>query len=152
MALAKNFFLIAGSVFLLDRISKTVFQKVSLDLGFLNLHLVKNSGGLWGVFQGMNILFVFVTLLVLGGIFFYLRRILASPTIVWVSFALVFAGGLGNLIDRLALGFVIDFVDFGFWPAFNVADSAISIAVCLLLFNEFRPFLQRMLLRKKAQK
>ena len=52
---------------------------------------------------------------------------------------LVLGGAIGNLLDRLLYGAVIDFIDFHFWPAFNVADSAITIAVVLLLWREFRP-------------
>ncbi len=68
MALVQKFFFIAGGIFLLDRIAKTIFQKTSLNLGFLKLHLVENTGGFWGLLQGMNFLFVIVTLLVLIGI------------------------------------------------------------------------------------
>jgi len=152
MALARNFFFLAGGIFLLDRITKTIFQKTSLDLGFLQLHLVKNTGGVWGILQGMNFLFIIIILLVLLGILVYLRRILASPTILWVSFSLIFAGGLGNLIDRISLGYVIDFIDFTFWPAFNIADSAITIAIILILYHELKPFFQRIILRKKRLK
>ena len=149
MALTKNFFFLAGGVFLLDRIFKTIFQKVSVDLGFLNLHLVKNTGGFWGLLQGMNFVFVIVTLLVLLGVLFFFRRIIASPKIIWVSFALIFAGGLGNLIDRITLGYVIDFIDFKFWPAFNIADSAITVAIILLLVHELKPLISRLLVKKK---
>ena len=52
---------------------------------------------------------------------------------------LILGGALGNLLDRLLYGAVIDFIDFHFWPAFNVADSAVSIAVILLLIREYMP-------------
>ena len=152
MEIVKKFFFIAGGVFLLDRITKTLFQKISVDLGFLKLHLVKNTGGIWGLFQGGNFLFILLTVIILLGILFYLRRIFAASKIVWVSFALVFGGGFGNLIDRIALGYVIDFIDFTFWPAFNIADSAISIAIILLLFHEFKPLLKKLVMRIKTTK
>lgn len=149
MALTKNFFFLAGGIFLADRVFKTIFQKVSVDLGFLNLHLVKNTGGFWGLFQGMNMLFIIITLIVLFGILFFLHRILASPKIIWVSFALIFAGGLGNLTDRISVGYVIDFIDFKFWPAFNIADSAITVAIVLLLIHEFKPFFSKLIVKRK---
>lgn len=152
MALVQRFFIISGIVFLLDRISKAIFQKHSFDLGFLNLHLVKNTGGIWGLFQGGNAVFIILTAFILLGILFYLKRILASSTIILTSFALVFAGGLGNLIDRIFLGHVIDFIDFGFWPAFNLADSAITVAIVLLLFNELKPLFSKFSKRMKRQK
>lgn len=150
MALVQNFFFIAGGVLLLDRITKTIFQKNSIDLAFLKLHLVKNTGGVWGFFQGSNFLFILLSFIVLFGIFVYLRRILASSTFVWVSFSLVLGGGLANLIDRVALGYVIDFIDFSFWPVFNIADCAISIAVFLLLFNELKIFLKKRIKGRKV--
>ncbi len=77
---------------------------------------------------------------------------MAAPKLVWVAFALVFAGGFSNLIDRLALGYVIDFIDFGFWPAFNFADAAITIAVVLLLFYELKPLFSKVFKRRKRLK
>ena len=131
MALMQKFFYISGSAFLLDRISKTIFQKNSFDIGFLKLHLVKNTGGVWGIFQGGNFLFIIFTLIILFGILFYLRRILASSSIVLVSFALVFAGGLGNLIDRIFLGYVVDFIDFGsIQSTISSFDFIISFIIC----------------------
>ena len=89
MEIAKKFFLIIAVVFLLDRLTKTIFQKVSLDFGLLKLHLVKNTGGFWGVFQGFNLIFILITFLILLGIFFFFRRILASPPIISFAFALI---------------------------------------------------------------
>jgi len=152
MEIVKRFFFITGLIFLLDRITKTIFQKVSVDLGFLKLHLVKNSGGIWGLFQGGNILFIILTVLILLGILFFIKRIFAAPKLIWVSFALVFGGGLGNLVDRIALGYVIDFIDFTFWPAFNIADSAITFAIVLLLINEFKPVVKKFVVRRKRLK
>lgn len=152
MEIVKKFFFLAGGVFLLDRITKTIFQKVSLDLGFLKFHLVKNTGGIWGLFQGGNFLFIILTLIVLFGILFYIRRIFAAPTLVWTAFALVFGGGLGNLVDRIVLGYVIDFIDFIFWPAFNIADSAITVAIVLLLVYELKPLLKKLIMRIKTTK
>jgi signal peptidase II len=149
MAVVHKFFSIAGAVFLLDRIAKTIFLKNSFDFGFLNLHLVKNTGGFWGVFQGANFLFIFISLFVLLGIFFFLRRILSSSISVWLAFSLVIGGGISNLVDRVALGYVVDFIDFGFWPAFNIADAAITVAIFLLVFNELKVFFKKKMKFKK---
>ena len=152
MEVIKKFFLIVAIVFLLDRLTKTIFQKISLDFGFLKIHLIKNTGGFWGSFQGFNLMFILITFFILLGVFFFLRRILASPSIISFAFALIFGGGLGNLIDRIFLGYVIDFIDFGFWPAFNIADSAISIAIVLILYHEIKPTILKFKRRKTTKR
>jgi signal peptidase II len=70
-----------------------------------------------------------------------------------VFFSLFLAGTVGNLLDRLILRYVIDFIDFGFWPAFNIADSAISIAavglIIFYIYEEYEEFLMKRSKKKK---
>lgn len=104
---------------------------------FLSLTYLTNTGIAFSMFQGANAVFALFTLAVLVFFFLWYRKnknIL--PKILSAAFVLISAGALGNLIDRLFLGHVTDFIDVSFgsyhWPAFNVADSCISIGAVLL--------------------
>ena len=98
----------------------------------LKLRLVHNSGFVFGMFSG-SVPPWLVSLVVVGAIaaiLFVFTRQIQSPTLATrIVFGLTFGGALGNLIDRFRLGYVIDYVDFGWWPVFNIADSAINISI-----------------------
>ena len=86
-----------------------------------------------------SIIFVFISSLAVGLIFYLYKR--TPPNFRWLAaaFALIFGGAIGNLIDRIRFGSVVDFLDFYVgnlhWPAFNVADSAISIGIGIFVFH-----------------
>jgi signal peptidase II len=112
--------------------------------GFFNLTHVRNTGGAFGIFGGRRggwatLFFVSVSVLAVGSILFFIQRIKEDEKILALSFSLVLAGAIGNLIDRLRYGEVIDFLEFYlssfFWPAFNIADSAICIGIGLMAFG-----------------
>ena len=108
--------------------------------GVLTLRLTLNSGGAFGVLQGFPGFFLGVTLAILAAIVLFVRRL--EDRRLLVPLGLVLGGGAGNLFDRIFRGLdgrVVDFVDFHFWPVFNVADSAITIGVCLILLTSVRP-------------
>ena len=112
---------------------------------FFNLVLMVNRGAAFSFLATaggwQRWFFTAVTILIGGGILFMLRRQHAH-TLVAAALALVLGGALGNLWDRLTLGHVIDFVQLHaagyYWPAFNVADSAISVGVVLLVWDSLR--------------
>jgi signal peptidase II len=113
---------------------------------FFHLVNVTNTGAAFGSFRNNNTLFIVISCVALLAVLFLLLR--RRPPDVWrdVSLALLLAGILGNLTDRLIYGHVIDFLLFNLhvrfadpWPAFNVADSCISIAVVLFLIQSFWP-------------
>lgn len=120
-----------------DQITKyLVLQGWSFDLGFIQSTLVFNTGTLWSLFAGpsVNSIFIILSCIILSGV-------------VWVSakypeyrlhLAVVFAGGLGNLVDRIIHGAVVDFIHIGWWPIFNVADTLLSIGVILILIRILR--------------
>lgn len=103
---------------------------------------VQNTGAAFGLFKGRQMLFVGFSLLIIGWLVWELRanRSLA-PAAGW-GCALVLGGAVGNLMDRLRLSYVIDFIDLRVWPVFNVGDSAITIGVALLLLSQL-PSLHR---------
>ena len=141
-------------ILLLDQWTKSMviqrlplYQRVEVIQGFFNLTHVRNTGGAFGIFGGEkggvgSLLFVVVSLLAIGAIIFLYIRIREDEKTLALSFSLVLSGAIGNLIDRLRYGEVVDFLDFHLstyhWPAFNVADSAICIGIGLMALELFR--------------
>jgi signal peptidase II len=99
---------------------------------------ITNSGAAFGLFPQLSIVFTFVALAVSVAIVFYYRSIPAGQWLVRVSLGLQLGGAIGNLIDRLRFGSVIDLFYVRFWPVFNVADSAIVCGVALLMWHLMR--------------
>jgi signal peptidase II len=135
-------------ILLLDQWTKSLiiqklplYQKIEVIQGFFNIVHVRNTGGAFGIFGGEKggfgaILFVVVSLIAIGVILFLFMRIKEEEKTLALSFSLILSGAIGNLIDRLRYGEVIDFLDFYLssthWPAFNIADSAICIGIGLM--------------------
>ncbi len=139
MVRRNNFFWIAAAVVVLDQLLKYVMQSlpVSFSLSiipnFLSISLIHNYGAGFGILQNQRLLLILVSLIVLGAIAFYFRKV-PEETLPITSISLIAGGAFGNLIDRIFRGYVVDFIDFRWWPAFNIADSALSIGVILLLY------------------
>lgn len=107
--------------------------------GFFNLVYVRNEGAAWGMFGGQMTALVLVSFVVLILLAVYHRKVL-NPTLDHrIALGLMTGGICGNLIDRIRLGWVTDFLDFYIgpyhWPSFNIADSAICIAVGIYLLS-----------------
>jgi len=106
----------------------------------------QNNGGLFGLFSGQALPFAIVSLVVVALIVAYHARSGRNPYLS-VTLGLLLGGALGNLIDRVRLGYVVDFVDAGLgdlrWYTFNVADAAISVAILLLLAASIWPSVAR---------
>ena len=118
-----------------------LYQKVEVIHGFFNLVHVRNTGGAFGIFGGErgglgSLLFVVVSLVAIGSILFLFIRLREDEKRLSFSLSLVLSGAIGNLIDRLRYGEVVDFLDFYLfsfhWPAFNIADSAICLGIGLM--------------------
>ncbi len=151
----KNYYMrlavFCGIVVLVDQVTKQIILSVfalneSLGVipGFFALTHVHNTGGAFGLFAGeassiRTAVFLAVSCLVLGVIFYLYTTMAREKPWVASAFSLIFGGALGNLIDRIRFGEVVDFLDFhigtAHWPAFNVADSAICVGVGILLLN-----------------
>ena len=99
---------------------------------------VTNTGAAFGLFPDQGSLFVVIAVIVVAAIIFYYRHLPAGQWWIKVSLGLQLGGALGNLLDRLRLGYVIDFIDFKIWPVFNMADSAIVIGVTILAYYLLR--------------
>ncbi len=109
--------------------------------GFFSLTYVQNRGAAWGILAGWRIALVALAAVMLFVLARYREKIFGSRAIGRVSFILLVAGIIGNVIDRVWLGYVVDFLDFyigaSHFPAFNVADSCICVGVGLYMLASF---------------
>ncbi|HDP95032.1 MAG TPA: signal peptidase II [Candidatus Aminicenantes bacterium] len=148
------FLALSGLIVILDQVSKIVvknglhlFERIEVIPGFFYILYIRNSGAVWGLFakgagtwlqKGITILSIFALALVM--VFFL--RISRECRLELAGLSLVAGGAVGNLVDRLIDGSVVDFLHFSFgswsWPTFNLADSAITIGVCLLMLSILR--------------
>jgi len=127
---------------LLDQLTKVIIQhyltlnqSVPVLKGFLYFTLVCNRGAAFGLFQNQIFLFVLTAVLAVVLLWLEIKKNRQGSRLYNLAMALLLAGALGNLIDRLSRGCVVDFIDFRVWPVFNVADSAISIGAVLLGYH-----------------
>jgi len=143
------FFLIALLVVAADQLSKIWIRSNLLvdhslfEVGFFRITHVHNTGAAFGLFQGQSFLLTIValvgiTVLLVYALVIYRRFPLSDSKLGRSILGLVLGGAVGNLIDRLRFGYVTDFIDVGLWPAFNIADSAITIGAILLACSLLR--------------
>jgi signal peptidase II len=141
---------VAALVVVLDQVTKRLAEdrlrgqrSVPLVDDILRLTYVENRGAAFGLLQDQTTFFVLVGIIVIGVIAASYRYLPRSGFLLHLALGLQLGGAIGNLIDRVRQGYVVDFVDFGYranwWPVFNVADSAIVIGVALLALNAFSP-------------
>jgi signal peptidase II len=135
-------FLTAILVLVLDRIAKILVVDLlapgaSIDVvpGIFSITLVHNTGAAFGMFKGMTGVFSVISLIVAISISVYILKNKMMPRVFALSLGLILGGAIGNMIDRVWLGYVIDFFDFHVWPVFNIADSCITIGTTALAIN-----------------
>ncbi|UCD57442.1 MAG: signal peptidase II [Candidatus Hydrogenedentota bacterium] len=136
---------IAFLITLIDQVTKWIVishlhlhESVPVVPGIFSVTRVHNSGIAFGLFPGLPDVFMVITLIsMLFVIYFYLTSE-SRGTLLTLGCAFILGGAMGNLLDRFRFGYVVDFVNFSFWPAFNVADASVSIGVALLLTSFFR--------------
>ena len=112
-----------------DQLLKYLVLKLqpNIDWKFLAFHLVKNTGAGFGLLKGQQLLLAIISSVVVLVIVVYYKKI-PQERFPQLLFALLLGGTFGNLIDRALRQYVIDFIDFKFWPVFNLADACISLA------------------------
>lgn len=132
---------IVAVVVALDQVTKWAIRAniepgdSKMDLGLIRLVHFTNTGAAFGIFQGAGTLLALTSIIGVVAIIVYVVSPAFGRPLTRVGFALMLAGALGNLTDRIARGEVTDFIKVPNWPAFNVADSSISIGVVLLLWT-----------------
>ncbi len=148
-------FSVIAVLVLLDQITKFLIvhnmaygQSIDVISGFFNITYVKNPGAAFGIFARLEdsiripffVLMPVIALIIIGYVYYKSK---AKNVLQQVGLALVMSGAIGNLIDRFRYGYVVDFLDFHWkhqahFPAFNVADSAITIGVAVLFAEMFK--------------
>ena len=145
------FLIVAALVVILDQLTKSFINsnrpQVELLPGFLDLVYVENTGAIFGLFHNHTELFMALGIAGVIVIIVFLRYFHPATTLGVVSFALILSGAVGNFIDRIRLGYVIDFIsmhvrDLFYWPAFNVSDTALTAGILALIcyFYKSRAF------------
>ncbi|MBN1645305.1 signal peptidase II [Candidatus Woesearchaeota archaeon] len=157
MAVKKHFlfFVIAFFIFIFDQITKYFISTYvpSTKILIFKIHFIKNFGIGFGLlnFPAARFFLIALTVIIIMGILYYYCKDKAGKKFFIIPLALILGGALGNLLDRAMYGFVIDFIDFGFWPAFNIADSAITIGVILLVLHFWKYSNKKRKTRKKRK-
>ncbi|WP_373786829.1 signal peptidase II [Jeotgalibaca porci] len=139
-----NYNLLAALLIIIDQITKwnivqnfELYQEKVIVPGFFSLFYIQNEGAAWGIFQGKMVFFYLVTLIVVGYLVYMFQQEKNKTKLVGISFALILSGAIGNFIDRLLNGYVVDMfrLDFINFPIFNVADVCLTVGVVLMLIH-----------------
>jgi signal peptidase II len=109
-------------------LARAVWTKNPVDLGFASLIFTSNTGSSFSMLQGWNGILIWVSVIALGAMVYFSDKLIERKGQRWF-FMLLLVGIIGNLIDRIAFGQVIDFFALGFFPVFNIADSCLTIGV-----------------------
>ena len=133
------FTLVALAVVALDQVSK-FFIRANMtpgqsmpEEGFFRITYVTNEGLAFGILSNQAFLITLTTIVGIAAILMYARYPLFNRVLFKISLGLLLGGAVGNLIDRIRFGEVVDFIDVGAWPVFNLADSAIVVGVIIII-------------------
>ena len=141
--------LLSFAIVALDQVTKYLVrvhfypgEGVSIVPGLFNLAFVRNTGAAWGMFGGFNGWLALLSVVILALIVVFRRSFLTGVLIHRIALGLMVGGIIGNLIDRLRLQYVVDFLDFHWkatyhFPAFNVADASICVGVLVYMLSTF---------------
>ncbi|MEK6892472.1 MAG: signal peptidase II [Nanoarchaeota archaeon] len=139
----KNIFIFSAAliVVVLDQLTKFLIrtnfklgESIPIIKNIFHFTYVTNTGSAFGLFKSLNWFFMLFSIIVIVAIFYYLRKkIKENEKFLQFAVGLLLGGTIGNFIDRVLIGAVTDFIDFRIWPVFNIADSAVTISVILLV-------------------
>lgn len=134
----KLFIVLISGLFIADRFLKYIFYKnshLSEDFGFLKFNLIKNNGIAFGLQLPQWLILIAIIFILFGIIRAIVIVARKKKYFQFWSLVLIFVGAISNLIDRIIYGVVIDYVDFGWWPVFNLADVMICVGVVILIIE-----------------
>jgi signal peptidase II len=137
----KRLFLVPLAVIVVDQMIKLAIRytiPVGSSIGLLpvlRITHIENTGAGWSLLPDQNVAIAFISVAIIGALLYWFDSFKKYEQ-PWV--ALIIGGAAGNLIDRILLGHVIDFVDTGLWPVFNFADASISVGIVALLYLSFK--------------
>lgn len=140
------YFLIALIVFLIDQGTKYLIatrlelaEQIPVIKDFFIITSHRNRGAAFGILEGQQWFFILITIIVVAGIVWYLNKARKTRKLLPTALALVLGGAIGNFLDRILNGEVVDFLMFNFgsytFPIFNVADSCIVVGVALIILD-----------------
>ena len=109
-------------------------ESIPVFAGIFHITYIENPGAAVGLFANQRLVFIVAGILVIAAACLMYRRLMSEKAIIRWGVALLLGGAVGNLIDRLRIGGVIDFLDFRIWPVFNIADIGICVGVALLMY------------------
>ncbi len=140
-------FLPALLIIVVDQITKYLFwsngRNYEIVEGFFNITLVKNAGAAFGMFQGGRVFFIAASIVAVGLISYLGFKLPREDRWRRVWLSLILGGAVGNLIDRVRFGEVVDFLQIGFrghyWPVFNVADIGVTVGASMLILFALLP-------------
>ena len=144
----KYIFPVFSFVFISDQITKyAVYKNMSLGEsipaeGIIRITYARNTGMAFSLFENFGIILLILSLIIASILIIYLFTIDKPRILIRVFSGLVVGGALGNILDRIRFGYVNDFIDVGWWPVFNIADSSITIAIGIYIFDAI--FIQKL--------
>ena len=141
MEMNKRIILLSTMFLILDQILKILVNNylndsINIINNFFKLNYVRNTGASWGILSGNKILLIIISIIILCVLIYFIKNFKKNTRNI-IAFSLLIGGILGNLIDRICYGYVIDYLDFNIfgynYPVFNLADTFIVIGVILLI-------------------
>ena len=137
-----SYFLLTLIVLAVDQLLKAIviikmvpLQSVTVIKDVFTITYVRNYGAAFGILQSQNLLLIALSIAVVFLIVINWNKLSHYSKVFQIGLSLALGGALGNLVDRIRLGYVVDFLDFQFWPVFNLADIAIVCGVGLIIFG-----------------
>lgn len=135
------YFIIIALIIIADQLIKHLIQSgmelnqsIPLIKGIFHITYIHNYGAAFSILQNKTVFLIAMQVIVITGVLIYLiKRQRKDHWVLLLSLSLIVAGGLGNLIDRAAKGYVVDFLDLRFWPIFNVADISVCVGCGLMV-------------------
>lgn len=137
-----GYYLLAAVLIVVDQLVKwatvqnfSLYEGTEVIPGVFSLYYIQNRGAAWGILQGRMGFFFIVTVLVVGYMIYTFHKVPLKSRLAGISFSFILAGALGNFIDRMRLGYVVDTFRFDFinFPVFNMADVYLSIGVIMMI-------------------
>ena len=134
--------MIAFLLIVIDQITKYFanIYKPSLDIigDFFKVQYIENTGTIFGLLENSNYLFVVLAIILCVAIVFYMKKNVEKNSVKEKAFVLILAGGIGNLIDRIIRGFVVDFISLKWVGIFNFSDMYIVLGVTIIVLIELK--------------
>lgn len=136
--------LIASLVVIVDRLAKFLIfnnlfegQSIGVIPKIFHITLTFNTGTAFGLFRDKNQFFIITSFIIIVLIFTYVWIGKCRDLFLLSAFGLIMGGAIGNMLDRIIVGYIIDFLDFRIWPVFNIADSSITVGAGMLILRMF---------------